>query len=315
MLERGTKVMSAIHKRLHFAQKKEFRLLANIFAKSLPPSYPYEVVGGPREIKQIDFDNKVDIIPVSDPNIFSMSQRVMLAQQQLQMATQAPQIHNMREAFRRMYEALEVENIDSILPPPMEVPPRDPISEQQAALTGQPIQAFVFQDHGAYIAAHSAFLQNPMVAQNPQAQAVIGANIQEHLAFQYKQQIEQVLGQPLPDLPSGQMPPEIMNQIAGLAAQAAQVVTGQQQAMAQAQQNAQIDPIVQLKREELAQKSQSDTLRAQVDQAKIESSEAIAEMKIAQDREEAMMKQKADLAKSYSEILKQVREADLTNRN
>jgi hypothetical protein len=315
MLERGTKVMSAIHKRLHFAQKKEFRLLANIFAKSLPPSYPYEVVGGPREIKQVDFDNKVDIIPVSDPNIFSMSQRVMLAQQQLQMATQAPQIHNMREAFRRMYEALEVENIDSILPPPMEVPPRDPISEQQAALTGQPIQAFVFQDHGAYIAAHSAFLQNPMVAQNPQAQAVIGANIQEHLAFQYKQQIEQVLGQPLPDLPSGQMPPEIMNQIAGLAAQAAQVVTGQQQAMAQAQQNAQIDPIVQLKREELAQKSQSDTLRAQVDQAKIESSEAIAEMKIAQDREEAMMKQKADLAKSYSEILKQVREADLTNRN
>jgi hypothetical protein len=315
MLERGTKVMSAIHKRLHFAQKKEFRLLANIFAKSLPPSYPYEVVGGPREIKQVDFDNKVDIIPVSDPNIFSMSQRVMLAQQQLQMATQAPQIHNMREAFRRMYEALEVENIDSILPPPMEVPPRDPISEQQAALTGQPIQAFVFQDHGAYIAAHSAFLQNPMVAQNPQAQAVIGANIQEHLAFQYKQQIEQVLGQPLPDLPSGQMPPEIMNQIAGLAAQAAQVVTGQQQAMAQAQQNAQIDPIVQLKREELAQKSQSDTLRAQVDQAKIESSEAIAEMKIAQDREEAMMKQKADLAKSYSEILKQVREADLINRN
>jgi hypothetical protein len=315
MLERGTKVMSAIHKRLHFAQKKEFRLLANIFAKSLPPSYPYEVVGGPREIKQVDFDNKVDIIPVSDPNIFSMSQRVMLAQQQLQMATQAPQIHNMREAFRRMYEALEVENIDSILPPPMEVPPRDPISEQQAALTGQPIQAFVFQDHGAYIAAHSAFLQNPMLAQNPQAQAVIGANIQEHLAFQYKQQIEQVLGQPLPDLPSGQMPPEIMNQIAGLAAQAAQVVTGQQQAMAQAQQNAQIDPIVQLKREELAQKSQSDTLRAQVDQAKIESSEAIAEMKIAQDREEAMMKQKADLAKSYSEILKQVREADLINRN
>ena len=188
-------------------------------------------------------------------------------------------------------------------------------SHDQAALTGQPIQAFVFQDHGAYIAAHSAFLQNPMVAQNPQAQAVIGANIQEHLAFQYKQQIEQVLGQPLPDLPSGQMPPEIMNQIAGLAAQAAQVVTGQQQAMAQAQQNAQIDPIVQLKREELAQKSQSDTLRAQVDQAKIESSEAIAEMKIAQDREEAMMKQKADLAKSYSEILKQVREADLINRN
>ena len=314
MLERGTKVMSAIHKRLHHAQKKEFRLLANIFAKSLPPSYPYDVVGASREIKQMDFDDKVDIIPVSDPNIFSMSQRVMLAQQQLQMATQAPQIHDMREAFRRMYEALEVENIDSILPPPQEVPPRDPISEQQAALTGQPIKAYIFQDHGAYVASHSAFLQNPMVAQNPQAQAIIGANIQEHLAFQYKQQIEEVLGQPLPELPSGQMPPEVMNQIASLAAQATQVVTGQQQAMIQAQQNAQVDPLVQLKREELAQKSQSDALRAQVDQAKIESSEAIAEMKIAQDREEALLKTKGEIAKSYSELLKNVREADLLNR-
>ena len=116
MLERGTKVMSAIHKRLHFAQRKEFKLLAEIFAKTLPPIYPYAVKGGQQEIKALDFDDRVDIIPVSDPNIFSMSQRVMLAQQELQMAQAAPQIHNLREAYKRMYEALEVKNIDAILP-------------------------------------------------------------------------------------------------------------------------------------------------------------------------------------------------------
>ena len=125
MLERGTKVMSAIHKRLHFAQKKEFRLLAGIFSKSLPPIYPYDVPGASREIKVTDFDDKVDILPVSDPNIFSMAQRVMLAQQELQMAQAAPQIHDLREAYKRMYEALEVKNIDAILPPVQEIPPHD----------------------------------------------------------------------------------------------------------------------------------------------------------------------------------------------
>jgi len=313
MLERGTKVMSAIHKRLHFAQKKEFRLLAGIFSRSLPPVYPYDVPGASREIKAQDFDAKVDIIPVSDPNIFSMAQRVMLAQQELQMAQAAPQIHDLREAYKRMYEALEVKDIDGILPPVQEIPPRDPISEQQAAMTGQPIKAFEFQNHDAYIAAHSSFLQNPMVAQNQTAQMAISANIQEHQAMLYKQQIEQVLGQQLPELGS-EIPPEVMNELALLAAQATQVVTGQAQAMAQAQENAQMNPIVELKREEIAQKAQSDALKSQVDLAKIESTEAIAEMKIAQDREEALMKEKESIRKSYSEILKDVRNSDNQNR-
>ena len=313
MLERGTKVMSAIHKRLHFAQKKEFRLLAGIFSRSLPPVYPYDVPGASREIKAQDFDAKVDIIPVSDPNIFSMAQRVMLAQQELQMAQAAPQIHDLREAYKRMYEALEVKDIDGILPPVQDIPPRDPISEQQAAMTGQPIKAFEFQNHDAYIAAHSSFLQNPMVAQNQTAQMAISANIQEHQAMLYKQQIEQVLGQQLPELGS-EIPPEVMNELALLAAQATQVVTGQAQAMAQAQQNAQMNPIVELKREEIAQKAQSDALKSQVDLAKIESTEAIAEMKIAQDREEALMKEKESIRKSYSEILKDVRNSDNQNR-
>ena len=313
MLERGTKVMSAIHKRLHFAQKKEFRLLASIFSKSLPPVYPYDVPGASREIKATDFDDRVDIIPVSDPNIFSMAQRVMLAQQELQMAQAAPQIHDLREAYKRMYEALEVKNIDAILPPAAQIPPRDPVSEQQAAMTGQPIKAFEFQNHDAYISAHSSFLQNPMMAQNQQAQLAISANIQEHQAMLYKQQIEQVLGQQLPEL-GAEIPPEVMNELALLAAQATQVVTGQAQAMAQAQANAQIDPIVQLKEQEIAQKAQSDALRSQVDLAKIESNEAIAEMKIAQDREEAIMKEKENIRKSYTELLKDVRSSDTQNR-
>ena len=313
MLERGTKVMSAIHKRLHFAQKKEFRLLASIFSKSLPPVYPYDVPGASREIKATDFDDRVDIIPVSDPNIFSMAQRVMLAQQELQMAQAAPQIHDLREAYKRMYEALEVKNIDAILPPAAQIPPRDPVSEQQAAMTGQPIKAFEFQNHDAYISAHSSFLQNPMMAQNQQAQLAISANIQEHQAMLYKQQIEQVLGQQLPEL-GAEIPPQVMNELALLAAQATQVVTGQAQAMAQAQANAQIDPIVQLKEQEIAQKAQSDALRSQVDLAKIESTEAIAEMKIAQDREEAIMKEKDNIRKSYTELLKDVRSSDTQNR-
>ena len=319
MLERGTKIMSAIHKRLHFAQKKEFRLLAGIFSRSLPPSYPYAVAGANQEIKQADFDDRIDIIPVSDPNIFSMAQRVMLAQQELQMAQAAPQIHNLHEAYKRMYEALEVKNIELILPPIPEVPPRDPISEQQAAMMGQPIKAFEFQNHDAYIAAHSAFLQNPMMQQNPVALQAIQANIQEHQAMLYKQQIEQALGQQLPPLDQIQaMPPEqaqqLMNEIALAAATATQQVTGQAQAMIEAQKNAQMDPIVELKKEEIAQRAQGDALRAQVDQAKIESQEAIAEMKVAQDREEALLKAQGEINKTYGQVLKDVRSSDTKTR-
>jgi hypothetical protein len=313
MLERGTKVMSAIHKRLHYAQKKEFRLLAGVFSRSLPPSYPYAVEGAPSEIKQSDFDDRVDIIPVSDPNIFSMAQRVMLAQQELQMAQAAPQIHNLREAYKRMYEALEVKNIELLLPPQEEVPPRDPVSEQQAAIMGQPIKAFEFQNHDAYITAHTAFLQNPMMQQNPVSLQAIQANIQEHTSMVYKQQIEQALGQQLPPLEQIQ-DPQVMNEIALAAANATQQVTGQQQALVEAQQNAQIDPVVELKREEIAQRAQADTLRSQVDIAKIESQEAIAEMKVAQDREEALLKAQSDNNKTYGQILKDVRSADTNTK-
>jgi hypothetical protein len=310
MLERGTKVMSAIHKRLHFAQKKEFRLLAKVFSRSLPPMYPYQVAGADQSIKQSDFDDRVDIIPVSDPNIFSMAQRVMIAQQELQMAQSAPEIHNLREAYKRMYEALEIKNIDLLLPEIQEVPPRDPISEQQAAMMGQPIKAFEFQNHEAYITSHSAFLQNPVLQQNQVAATAIQSNIQEHQAMMYRIQIEQAMGQQLPQMQDKALPPEIMNQIALAAATATQQVTGQAQAMAQAMQNAQVDPIVEIKKEEIAQKAQSEALRTEVDLARIESQEAIAEMKVAQDREEASMRAQNESTKTYGQILKDVRTAD-----
>lgn len=242
-----------------------------------------------------------------------MAQRVMLAQQQLQMAQAAPQIHDLRETYKRMYEALEIKNIELILPPVQEIPPRDPISEQQAAMTGQPIKAFEFQNHEAYITAHSAFLQNPSVGQNQVAQLAISSNIQEHQAMLYKIQIEQVLGQQLPEL-GNDIPPQVMNELALLAAEATQVVTGQAQALAQAQANAQTNPIVELKQQELSLKAQSDALKSQVDLAKIESNEAIAEMKIAQDREESLIKEKESIRKSYSELLKDVRSSDTINR-
>ena len=173
-------------------------------------------------------------------------------------------------------------------------------------MMGQPIKAFEFQNHEAYIAAHSAFLQNPMVANNKMVVSTIGANIQEHQAMLYKQQIEQAMDQPLP--PMDQMTPEMMNELALVAAQATQQVTGQAQAMAQAQANAGIDPILALKEREIEVKQQTDALRSQVDLAKIESNEAIAEMKIARDRE-------IETNETFSKALEEVRKSDTDNRS
>jgi hypothetical protein len=154
LLERGSKVMSAIHKRLYGALKKEFKLLAKIIKTYLPPVYPYDVVGGAKEIKQTDFDDRVDIIPVADPNIFSMTQRITLAQTELQLATSNPQLHNLYAVYRDMYTAIGVKNVDQILPPPAPPMPKDPSLEHIDALGGKPFQAFPGQDHRAHITAH-----------------------------------------------------------------------------------------------------------------------------------------------------------------
>ena len=322
MLERGTKVMSAIHKRLHFAQKKEFKLLAKTYAKFLPAQYPYVTQGGQQIVMAQDFDERVDVLPVSDPNIFSMSQRVMIAQQQLQMAQAAPDIHNLREAYRRMYEALEIKNPETLFKPEPqvpEVPPRDPISEQQAAMLGQPIKAFEWEDHEAYIAAHSSFIQNPMVSQNQNAVQMISANIQEHQAMLYKIQIEEAMGQPLPPLEQlQQMPPEqsqqIMNEIAQAATQATAQVTGRAEAMAKAEEIEKMDPIIELQRAEIRQKAVAADQKVEVDREKIESQEAIAEMKIAAQREKDVQSSILEADRTYADILNTVREADERTR-
>tara|TARA_R110002051_G_scaffold2190_2_gene11303 strand:- start:3144 stop:5585 length:2442 start_codon:yes stop_codon:yes gene_type:complete len=330
LLERGSKIMSAIHKRMHHAQKIEFKLLARVFSESLPAEYPYDVVGGSRVVFAADFDKRVDVLPVSDPNIFSMSQRVIMAQTQLQLAQSAPELHNLREAYRKMYLALGVQEIDKILEPEEKAQPKDPIQENQDALMGVSLKAFLEQNHDAHIAAHMAFMQNPMVQQNPEALSALQAHIQEHQAMKYRIQIQQILAQQGVELPpEGQpIPMEVQNQIAMLAAQATQQITGQEQALIEAQQIAEQQPQIDLAQQqldlqeaEIQRKSQSDQLRAQTDLAKAQLSsetelakadktEDIAQQRIAANREKDAIDAQLKSQKQYGDILKQVKDAE-----
>jgi len=190
LLERGSRVMSAIHKRCYAAMKKEFKLLSKVVSQYLPPEYPYDVVGGARNIKQTDFDDRVDVIPVADPNIFSMSQRITLAQTQLQIASANPQAHNMYQVYRAMYEAIGVKNIDAVLPPPTPNMPMDPSLEHINALAGKPFQAFPGQDHRAHITAHLNFMSTNMVRNNPAIMAAIQKNILEHISIMAQEQVQ-----------------------------------------------------------------------------------------------------------------------------
>ena len=196
LLEQGTKVMSAVHKRLHYAQKTEFRILARVFSEFLPPEYPYQVVGGDQMIKQQDFDGRIDVIPVSDPNFFSFAQRISLAQQELQLVQSNPDIHNIKEAYRRMYTALGSQNIETLLlpdPPPPQ--PTSPALENAAALMGAPLQAFPDQDHDAHIESHITFLENPMASMNPPVATSLLTDIFQHVAFKAEEIAEQQIQQ------------------------------------------------------------------------------------------------------------------------
>jgi hypothetical protein len=190
LLERGMKVMSAIHKRLHYAQKTEFRILARIFSENLPQEYPYDIAGAERTVFATDFDSRIDILPVSDPNIFSMAQRVTLAQTQLQLAQSAPQLHNMHAAYLRMYSALEIQNVDEILPPPPEPRPMSPVTENARILMGELAQAFPEQDHDVHIVVHLAFMKMPLVATSPAAMGVFYAHLMEHVDFKARADVQ-----------------------------------------------------------------------------------------------------------------------------
>ena len=216
LLERGTKVMSAIHKRLHYAQRIEFGLLAKVFSEYLPPVYNYQIGSGPQEVKQIDFDDRVDIIPVSDPNIFSQSQRVTLAQELLQMVQSNPEIHGpmgIYEAYKRMYAALGVDNVDALLQPPPDMTPKpvDAGQENAGLLLGQPAQAFPEQNHQAHLEAHKSLFLTSIVKESPQVQALIISHCMQHLQFMAMQMAQE------------QMPPEMQQQIQQIQAQMQQV--------------------------------------------------------------------------------------------
>ena len=201
LLERGSRVMSAIHKRLYVGLKQEFKLLAKIFGESLPPEYPYDVPGASRNVKATDFDDRVDVLPVADPNIFSMSQRVSLAQEQLRLATSNPPMHNMYMAYRSMYEAIGVKDIDRVLPPPPPNQPKDPALEHIDAMGMKPFQAFPGQDHRAHVTAHLNFMASNFVRNNPSITAALEKNIMEHISLMAQEQVQLEFPQEMQMLP------------------------------------------------------------------------------------------------------------------
>jgi len=272
LMERGTKVMSAVHKRLHFAQKKEFKLLAKIFKVALPPVYPFNVQGGPRQIKALDFDDNIDILPVSDPNIFSMSQRVTLAQNQLQLAQSNPQMHNLREAYRRMYIALGIKDIEQILPIPPQPQPQDPAMEHSVVLRGAPLQAFPQQNHELHIKAHRTFMSSVLVKANPMAVMNLVSHVMQHTSLLATQTVDKAMVEEAEKLRQQfgeQVPPEALQALQSQRATAIdneivkiteQMVMEEQESM----QDQNMDPLVLLKQQELALKQSEMEMQAQL---------------------------------------------------
>jgi len=270
LLERQLKVMTAVQARVHFALKQELKLLKDIIRDYTDPDYTYDPEYGTRKAKKTDYD-MVDVIPVSDPNAATMSQRVIQYQAVIQMAQMAPDIYNLPELHRGMLSVLGIKNAEKLVPIEEDMKPIDPVQENQNALKGTPLKAFLHQDHASHIQVHMLLLQDPTIAasigQNPQAQKIMGeqqAHMAEHMGYMMRQQIEQQLGMPLPP-EDEKLPPQIEVALSGMMAQAAQQVIAQNQAMAaqrQAQQQQQ-DPVVQMQQQELQLKAQEVQLKAQ----------------------------------------------------
>jgi len=303
LLERGSRVMSAIHKRIYYTMKQEFKLLAGVFSDYLPPIYPYAVYGADRLVKVQDFDDRVDVIPVADPNIFSMAQRFTLAQTQLQIAQTNPQMHDLREAYRRVYEAIGVRQIDLLMPPPVQPQPQDPAIENSRALKMELLNVFADQDHDAHITAHASFMQSRMVQVNPMVYALLQGHISEHISFKAQGEIgamvaeSQEMSMMAQQDPTGfqiQFNAMVAKRVAELTAQLIQVEGGSQQ----------VDPLVALKQRELdlkamdiqrrAQENQQDMIRKEteleeridIERMKLENQEEQAKerMKVAQNK-------------------------------
>jgi hypothetical protein len=304
ILERTLKVMGAVQARMHFSMKQEFKLLKVIIADYTPEEYDYEPVDGSRKAKKADYD-MVDVIPVSDPNAATMAQKIVTYQAALQLAQTAPQLYDLPLLHRQMIEVLGIKNAAKLVPIEDDMTPVDPVTENQNLLNGKPLKAFVEQNHDAHMAAHQAFLQDPMIQQmlmqpvmgqpNPQSQMMMSAmvaHINQHMAFKYRLQVEQMTGMPLPDYDKyskegtdvPEIPKEMADQIAIMGAQATQQILMQdKQAAAQQQAQQQMqDPVVQMQMQELQLKQQEIQLKAQKQQ--IEAAEKADRLKIEQAR-------------------------------
>jgi hypothetical protein len=320
LLERGSRVMSAIHKRLYAGLKNEFELLAKVFSTYLPPVYPYDVVGGTREIKVTDFDDRVDILPVADPNIFSQTQRINLAQTEMQLAMSNPQMHNLYQVYRTMYEAIGVKNIDLILPPPQKPQPMDPSIEHITAMSGGQFQAFTGQDHKAHIEAHLNFMGLNMVKNNPMAMAVIQKNVLEHISLMAQEHIQLEFAQELQQLPmlqqqaqanpqmAQQLQLQIQNLMQRIESRKAILIAEMTKDYMQEENKINVgmdnDPLVKLKAREIDLKAMENERkkkeaedRNNLDKLKIMSNRQVADEKIAQTDDLTKLKIGVDLAK------------------
>ena len=321
LLERGSRVMSAIHKRLYASMKNEFVLLSDVFSTYLPPVYPYDVVGGERTIKQTDFDAKIDILPVADPNIFSATQRVAIAQTELQLAQTNPQMHNLYEAYRDMYEALGVKNIDQVLPPPPAPQPKNPAMEHIDAMAGKPFQAFTGQDHQAHIAAHVAFMATAMAKNNPMITSALEKNIFEHISLMADEQVQMEMRDQLVKLqelnqlmqnPQTAENPEIQNEFTRiqLEVESRKAILIAEMTEDFLQEEKKVsgdfgnDPIAKLRARELDLKAQDnqrkekeDEARINLDKAKMMQNREITEDKLEQNEELAVLRAATSIEK------------------
>jgi hypothetical protein len=316
LLERGSRVMSAIHKRCYAAMKSEFKLLSKVVSQYLPPEYPYDVVGGQRNIKQADFDDRVDVVPVADPNIFSMSQRITLAQTQLQIATSNPQLHNMYQIYRNMYNAIGVKDVDAVLPPPAPTAPMDPSLEHINAMGGKPFQAFPGQDHQAHITAHLNFMSTNMVRNNPAVMAAIQKNILEHISIMAQEQVQLEFREQMMQLQMMQQQaatnPQIQAQVQDItnqieARKAVLIAEMTEEFMKEENKitsQMDSDPLLKLKSREVdlramenERKKEADQTKADFDRAKLMQARDLAEDKMDQNEELAELRAGVSLAK------------------
>ena len=296
LIEQGSKIISSIHKRLHYGQKQEFRMLSEIFAEN-PVPYPYFVGNVAPQIMANDFDGRVDVLPVSDPNIFSMAQRLSLAQTQLQLAQAAPQLHNQYEAYRRMYDALDIKNIDSLLPPPQPPAPVDPATENANAIKGVPLQAFQQQDHEAHLMAHAMFLSNMVSQANPQGFLLLQSHVQEHISMLARDQVLTFFQKMMQEamMKGEQIPPPTPDVIEATISQ--QIGEILKEIMPKIEPAQKPDPLVDIRQKELQndtaeiqRKTMNDMMGFQVDQAKLQQAFELAQQrqnlqeKIAEDR-------------------------------